>query len=118
MSALVPHRFRLRLDTADGTKDRDRAIEDAQRALHFRGEVDVARGVDNVDAVVPPETGRGRGGDGDASLLLLLHPIHGRSTLVHFTQLVGDAGVVENALRRRCLTGIDVRHDANIARSL
>ena len=49
---LAPHRLRLRLDAGDGIEQRDRAVEHAQRALHFDGEVDVARRVDDVDAVL------------------------------------------------------------------
>ena len=51
---LAPHGLRLRLDAGDRVEDRDRAVEDAQRALDLDGEVDVARGVDDVDPVVPP----------------------------------------------------------------
>src|SRR5690349_9653722 len=58
---------------------------------------------------------RGGGGDGDAPLLLLLHPVHDGGALVDLTDLVRDAGVEEDALGRRRLTGVDVRHDADIA---
>ena len=51
---LVPDGFALGLDAADGAEDHDDAVEHAQRALHFHGEVDVARGVDDVDLVVLP----------------------------------------------------------------
>jgi hypothetical protein len=47
-------------------------------------------------------------------LLLLDHPVHGRSAVVHLTDLVADAGVEEDALGGRGLTGIDVRHDADV----
>lgn len=50
---------------------------------YLQGEVDVARGVDDVDAVVFPVASGGGRGDGDAALLLLLHPVHRRRTLVH-----------------------------------
>jgi hypothetical protein len=33
----------------------------------------------------------------------LLHPVHGRSTVVHFTDLVVHTGVVQDALGRRRL---------------
>jgi hypothetical protein len=34
---------------------------------------------------------------------------------VHLADFVGAAGVVENALGRRRLTGVDVRHDPDVA---
>jgi hypothetical protein len=74
----------------------------------------VARGIDDVDADVAPVAGGGGGGDGDAALLLLGHPVHGGGAVVHLAQLVVDAGVVEHPLGSRRLTGIDVRHDADI----
>ena len=56
-----------------------------------------------------------RGGrDSDAALLLLLHPVHRRGAVVDFADLVGLAGVIEDALGGRGLPGIDVRHDAKI----
>src|SRR6185295_9713501 len=71
--------------------------------------------VDDVDAVILPETRRRSGRDGDAALLLLLHPVHGRGAVVHFADLMRLAGVVEDALGRRRLAGIDVGHDADVA---
>ena len=63
---------------------------------------------------VPERGGRGRR-DGDAALLLLLHPVHGRGAVVHLADLVALAGVIEDPLGRRGLAGIDVRHDAEVA---
>ena len=117
---LMPHGFRLRLDTADGAEDGDGAIEDAQRTLHFDGEVDVAGRVNDVDFVgliikVPENRCCGRG-DGDATFLLLNHPVHGGGAVVNLTYLMAASGVIQNTLRRRRLTGVDVCHDANVAR--
>ena len=112
---LAPDRLGLRLYAGDRVEQRDRAVEHAQRALHLDGEVDVARRVDDVDAVVLPLAGgRGRG-DRDAALLLLLHPVHDGSALVDLAHLVGATGVVEDALGRGGLPGIDVGHDADVA---
>ena len=66
------------------------------------------------DAVPVPEAGRRGGRDRDAALLLLLHPVHRGGALVHLTDLVVLAGVVEDALGRRRLPGIDVGHDADV----
>src|SRR5207237_8029602 len=66
---LPPDRLRLRLDAGDRVEHGDRAVEHAQRALDFGGEVDVAGRVDDVDAVIAPEArGGGRRGR-DAGLL-------------------------------------------------
>ena len=81
--------------------------------------------VDDLEAVflaavgsagVAPEAGGGGGGDGHAALLLLHHPVHRRGAVVHLADLVGLAGVVQNALGGRGLAGIDVGHDADVAR--
>ena len=113
--ALPPDRLGLRLDALVGIEHAYRAVEHAQRALHLDGEIDVAGRVDDVEALAVPERGgRGRR-DGDAALLLLLHPVHGRGAFVHLADLVALAGVIEDALGRRRLAGIDVRHDAEIA---
>jgi hypothetical protein len=112
---LAPYRLRLRLYTGDRIEDRDRPVEDTEAALHLDGEVDVARRIDDVDPMVPPLASGRSGGDGDAALLLLLHPVHDRGTLVDLAHLVGAAGVVEDALGGRRLAGIDVGHDADVA---
>ena len=112
---LAPDRLGLRLDTGNGVEQGDGAVEHAQRALDLDREVDVARRVDDVDAVALPLTRGGSGGDGDAALLLLLHPVHHGRALVHLADLVGPAGVVEDALGRRRLAGVDVRHDPDVA---
>ena len=112
---LPPDGLGLRLDPGDAVEHRDRAVEHAQRALHLDGEVDVPGRVDDVDGVVVPLAGRRGGGDGDAALLLLLHPVHRRGALVDLTDLVVDAGVVEDPLGRRGLARVDVRHDPDVA---
>ncbi len=112
---LAPDSLRLRLDTGNGVEDDDAAIEDAQAALDFDREVDVAGRVDDVDLVALPLSG-GRGGrNRDAALALLLHPVHDGRALVDLADLVSAAGVVEHALGHGRLAGIDVGDDADIA---
>jgi hypothetical protein len=78
----------------------------------------VTRGIDDVDAVldiVPgPERSGSGGGDRDAALLLLLHPVHRRGAFVHFADFVGLPRVIEDALGHSRLPGIDVGHDADV----
>src|SRR5690349_13688466 len=74
-------------------------------------------------ALVGAESGRpeavgGGAGDGDAALLLLLHPVHRRGAFMHLADLVRDARVVEDALGARGLARVDVRHDPDVAGAL
>ena len=116
---LAPHGLGLRLHAAYGAESGDSAVEHAERTLHFHGEIDVSRGVNEVDfelvARIFPEGGGGGGGDSDTTFLLLLHPVHGSGTVVHLADLVGQAGVEEDTLRSGGFTGIDVGHDADVA---
>ena len=126
---LAPDSLGLGLNAALRGQNGDRTVQNAQRALDLDGEVDVARGVDDVDTMtallvgdgivlqlgVAPVAGGCSGGDGDTTLLLLHHPVHGSGAFVHLADLMGDAGVVQNALGGGGLAGIDVRHDADIS---
>ena len=112
---LAPHGLGLRLDPADRAEDCDRAVEHAEAALDFNREIDVSRRVDNIDAVVAPETGGRRRRDRDSALLLLHHPVHRRGAFMHLADFVVDAGVEEHALGSGGFAGIDVSHDADIA---
>src|SRR6202789_112439 len=111
---LTPDGLGLRLNALIAVEHAYRAVEHAQAALDFDGEVDVAGRVDDVETLVMPESGgRGRG-DGDAALLLLLHPVHGRGAVVYFADLMRLAGVIEAALSGRRLPSIVVGSDADV----
>ena len=116
---MPPDRFRLRLDARDAVKHGDRAVQHTQTALDLHREINVSRRVNDVDAVFDvvalPEAGRRGRRNRDAALLLLFHPVHRGRALVHLADLVRDARVEEHALGGRGLTGINVRHDADVA---
>ncbi len=112
---LTPHLLGLRLDTFLAVENRDGAVEHAQRTLHLDGEVHVARGVDDVDLVLVPETRHRRRGDGDAAFLFLFHPVGGRRTIVRLTDLVVHTGVEQDSFGCRRLARINVGHDADVA---
>ena len=118
---LTPDGFGLRLNTTHGAVHHAGAVEHAHGTFHFDGEVDVSRGVDDVDAMFGigkvhalPEGGHSGGGDGDATLLLLFHPVRGGRAIMHFTQLVVHAGVEQDALGGRGFSCIDVGRNTNI----
>ncbi len=112
---LTPDFFRLRLHPMNCVKYRHSAIQNTQRPLHFSGEIDVARGVNNIDANVAPGAGGGGGSDGNAALLFLLHPVHGGSAFVDLSDAVRLSRVKKDALSRSGLAGIDVGHDADVS---
>ncbi len=118
--SLTPYGFSLRLNASIRIEKSDCAIENAERTLNFNGEVNVARGVDDVEATLLailtlPKRGRGSGRDGDTAFLFLLHPIHGGRAIMGFTDLVVLTGVEQNTLGHRRLTGVDVSHNTEIA---
>ena len=112
--SLTPNFLRLWLHPVHRVKHSDRAVQHAQRALHFRREVHVAGGVDDVNANVAPSAGRRRRRDGNPALLFLLHPIHGCRAFVHLSDAVRLSRVEQDAFRRSGLTGVDVGHDADV----
>ena len=78
----------------------------------------MARGVDDVDAVVVPDTRRCSRCDRDATLLLLGHVVHGCRAVVNFADLVTLTRVKQNAFSGRRFTSINVGHNADIASAL
>ena len=92
MVGLAPHGLATAAHPLYGVEYHHRAVEHPQETLYFDGEVDVAWGVDDVDAVVAP-----RPWSAEVMVmprLFLLHPIHDGRALMHLTDLVGAAGVV------------------------
>ena len=113
---LAPDRLRLRLDAGHAVEDDHRAVEHAEAALHLDREVHVPGRIDDVDAMLAPERGRGRGRDGDAALLLLRHPVHRGRALMDLAELVDLLRVEEDALGDGRLPGVDMRDDADVPR--
>ena len=113
---LAPDRLGLGLDAGDAVEDDDRAIEHAEAALDLDREVHVPGRIDDVDLVVVPEAGRGRGGDGDAALLLLRHPVHRRRALMDLAELVDLLRVEEDPLGHGRLARVDVGDDPDVPR--
>jgi hypothetical protein len=80
----------------------------------------VSRGVDDVDLLALPERRHGGRLDGDTALLLLLEVVSGRRRLqilgvMDVDDRVLAPRVIEDALGRRRLAGVDVGDDADIA---
>ena len=113
---LTPYGLGLGLDSALCAHNGHRSVEHAERTLDLNGEVHVARGINDVYTVSLPETGGGGGGDRYSPLLLLLHPVHSGVALVGLAELMVYTGIKKDTLGSRGLSGINVRHDADISR--
>src|SRR5216683_613566 len=116
----APVGFRLRLDAGDSVKHHDGAVEDAQGSIDLDGEIDMSRSVDEIDLLIAPECGHGRALNGDAALLFLLEIVGGRRRLQILGIVNVDDGVltprvIQDALGRRRLAGVDVGDNADIA---
>ena len=86
-------------------------VQDAEAPLHLDGEIDVAGGVDEVDAGVAPGDGGGGAGDGDAAFLLQLHVVHGGAgaLAMHLLHAMDPPRVIEDALAQGGLARVDAR---------
>lgn len=123
--SLTPYGFRLRLHAAHGAVHHHGAVQNTHGTLYLDGKVHVSRGVDDVEAMLrelhghtfPEGSGRS-GGDRDATLLFLLHPVHGGGAIMHFTDFVVYTGVKQNTLGSSGLTGVDVSGDTDVTVAL
>jgi hypothetical protein len=64
--------------------------------------------------VVFPVTRCRRRSNGDAPFLFLLHPVHGGSAIVDFAHPMDPAGIEQNPLGGRSLSGVNMGGDADI----
>src|SRR5690554_1552092 len=62
-----------------------------------------------------PEAGGRSGRDGDTTLLLLRHPVHGCSTIMRFANLVTHASVEKDTFGRSRFTGINMCRNTDVA---
>ena len=118
---LPPYRFGLGLDAGGTAKNDYCPIEHPQGALYLNSKVHMAWRIDNVNTVIfklgihtLPETGCSGRGNSYPPLLLLFHPVHSGSAIMHFAYLVGQTGIEEHAFSRSRLARINVGTDANI----
>ena len=71
-------------------------------------------GINDIDTNPIPETGGGGRRNRNTALLLLLHPVHCGIAVMSLTHTVIDSRIEQNPFRRGGLSGIDVRHYADI----
>ena len=106
---------RLGLEALGGVDQHHRGVDGGEDAVGVLGEVGVAGGVEQVDHRVAVLELQGRRGDGDAALLLDVHPVRHRAAparlAVHRAGLADDPGVQGQGLGERGLAGVGVADD-------
>ena len=106
---------RLCLDPLRGVDDEQGALARLQRARDLIGEIDMSRGVDQVELVATPPDAHRLGLDRDAALALEVHRVE---NLFAHLALGQRAGELEDAIRERRLAMVDVRDDREVANSV
>ncbi len=115
LEGLVGVGQRLRLDPLARVHEEDRPLARRQRPRDLVAEVDVTRGVDQVEhmaGVLDPDVLRL---DGDAPLPF---DVHGVEVLLAHQAGVDGAGHLEDAVRQRRLAVVDVADDGEVADAL
>ena len=107
----------LRLDALGGVDHQDRPLAGGEAARHLVREVDVARGVDQVQDVVLAVAGavrqaHGAGLDGDAALALEVHVVE--NLVLHLARR-DRARPLQQPVGQRGLAVVDVGDDGEVA---
>ena len=71
--------------------------------------------IDDVDAMIQPETSRRGRRNSNAAFLLLGHPVHSSCTFMHLTHTVNFLGVEEYTLCSGRFTSIYMSNNTNIS---
>ena len=124
--SLTPYILGLRLNAALCAEHAYSAVQHAERTLNLYGKVNVTWSINDVDPVLQsaflrltvllqsPMAGSGSRSDRDSPLLLLLHPVHGGSTLMGIADFIVYTSIVQNTLGQCGLTRIDMGHDSDV----
>ena len=118
-SAHLEQLQRLALDALRRVEHHHDGVDGGQHAVGVLAEVAVARRVEQVDGVLAVRELQHGGADGDAALLLELHPVAARAAPalagVHRAGLLHRAGVQQELLGERRLAGVGVADDGERA---
>ena len=106
---------RLRLDALGGVQHHDGAVGGGQGAIGVFREILVARRVQQVEHLAVVLERHDRGGDGDAALLLDLHPVRTRAPVLaaraHGARRADGAARQQDMLGQGRLAGVGVSDD-------
>src|SRR5690606_32984119 len=113
---LPPYSLGLWLNAFFRAEYRYSSIEYAQGTFNFYCEVNVTRGVDNIDAVTLPLSGRCGRRNRNTAFFFLFHPVHCSGTFVGLTNLMNSTCIEQDPFCGCRLSGVNMRHDPNVTR--
>lgn len=118
---LTLYGFRLRLNIINCVVNYYRIIENTYGTFYFDCEVNVFRGVDDVDAMrfilfsyIRLECSSRSGSDGNITFLFLFYLVYGCSVVMNFIDFMVYIGVEQNTFGSSGFIGVDVRIDIDV----
>ncbi len=116
LEGLGGHEPRLRHGAVHRVHQQQHRVHHRQDALDLAAEIGVARGVDDIDAVVVPLDGGVLRQDGDTALLFLVVGVH--DPLGALVLAVQGAGLLQQLVHQRGLAVVDVGDNGDVAKFL
>ena len=111
---VAPVGLGLGLNATGSAENTNTTVENLQRTIDLNREVNVSRSINDIHAMVIPETSGGSRLNGNSTFCLLLHEVGCGLTVVNLTCFVDLSGELKNTLGRRGFSCIHVREDADI----
>jgi len=112
---LPPDGFALGFDSFSCGEDNDSAVEYAERAFDFGGEVNMSRRVDQIKSMFFPIEGNAGGLNGDASFLFFGIVVGNGGALVDHSDFVYEVGVEEHPFGNGRFSCVDVGDNADVS---
>ena len=112
---LTPDGFALRFDALARAENDDAAVENAERAFDFRGEIDVSGRVDEIKDVSVPVESYARGVNGNSAFAFFRVKVGDRSSRVDHADLMNELRVEEHLLGNGRLARVDMGDNADIS---
>jgi hypothetical protein len=115
---LPPNGFALGFDSFASGENHDSAVEDAEGAFDFGGEVDVTGRVDEIESVTFPLKGDAGGLNGDTAFLFFGIEVCRGGALIDSSDFVSEVGVEEHSFGNGGFSCVDMGDDADVAQGL
>ena len=105
----------MRFDSTGTTENTNAAVENLKGTVDLNSEIDVTWGINDVQLVIVPKTGRRSGLNCDPALLLLFHEVRRRRPFMYLTDFVDFASKFQDSFSCGCFTCIYMSEDADVS---